>query len=89
MKNGAADGMPLPLRLVQTSHRSPSSPNRQSPHTLCLGRREKTPPPKTRVSICTLLRTPGFTTRPLPVHFTTKMSVVRPLSVLSKDEIGL
>ena len=37
----------------------------------------------------TLLRTPGrFTTRPLPVHFTTKMSVVRPFSVLSKDEMG-
>ena len=36
-----------------------------------------------------LLRKPGrFTTRPLPVHFTTRMSVVRPFSVLSKDEIG-
>ena len=53
------------------------------------GRREKTPTPKTRFSIWTLLRTPGrFTTRPLPVHFTTKMSVVRPFSVLSKDELG-
>ena len=50
-----------------------------------IGRREKTPTPK----IWTLLRTPSrFTTRPLPVHFTTKMSVVRPFSVLSKDEIG-
>ena len=38
-----------------------------------LGRRERTPTPKTRFSIWTLLRTPGrFTTRPLPVHFTTK-----------------
>ena len=56
---------------------------------LSFGRREKTPTPKTRVSIWTLLRTPGrFTTRPLPVHFTTKTSVVRPFSVLSKDEIG-
>ena len=56
---------------------------------LKLGRREKTPTPKTRVSIWTLLRTPGrFTTRPLPVYFTTKMSVVSPFSVLSKDEIG-
>ena len=54
-----------------------------------LGRRERTPTPKTRFSIWTLLRTPGrFTTRPLPVYFTTKMSVVRPFSVLSKDEIG-
>ena len=54
------------------------------------GRRDKTPTPKTRFSSWTLLRTPGrFTTRPLPVHFTTKMSVVRPFSVLSKDEIGL
>ena len=54
------------------------------------GRREKTPTPKTRVSIWTLLRTPGrFTTRPLPVHFTTNhVSVVRPFSVLSRDEIG-
>ena len=53
------------------------------------GRREKTPTPKTRFSIRTLLRTPGrFTTRPLPVYLTTKMSVVRPFSVLSKDEIG-
>ena len=53
------------------------------------GRREKTPTPKTRFSIWTLLRAPGrFTTRPLPVHFITKMSVVRPFSVLSKDEIG-
>ena len=54
-----------------------------------IGRREKTPTPKTRFSTWTLLRTPGrFTTRPLLVHFTTKMSVVRPFSVLSKDEIG-
>ena len=54
------------------------------------GRGAKTPTPKTRFSIWTLLRTPSrFTTRPLPVHFTTKMSVVRPFSVLSKDEIGL
>ena len=54
---------------------------------LYIGRREQTPTPKTRVSIWTLLRTPGrFTTRPLLVHFTTKMSVVRPFSVLSKDE---
>ena len=52
-----------------------------------IGRREKTPTPKTRFSIWTLLRTPGrFTTRPLPVYFTTKMSVVKPFSVLSKDE---
>ena len=37
----------------------------------------------------TLLRTPGrFTTRPFPVYFTTKLSVVRPFAVLSKDEIG-
>ena len=56
---------------------------------LSIGRREKTPTPKTRFSIWTLPRTPGrFTTRPLPVHFTTKMSVVRPFSVLSKDESG-
>ena len=56
---------------------------------LFFGRREKTPTPKTRFTIWTLLRTPGrFTTRPLPVYFTTKMSVVRPFSVLSKDEIG-
>ena len=54
-----------------------------------LGRGEKTPTPKTRFSIWTLLRTPGrFTTRSLPVYFTTKMSVVRPFSVLGKDEIG-
>ena len=40
----------------------------------------KTPTPKTRFSIWTLLRTPGrFTTRPLPVHLTIKMSVVRSL----------
>ena len=56
---------------------------------LFFGRGEKTPTPKTRFSVWTLLRTPGrFTTRPLPVHFTTKVSVVRPFSVLSKDEIG-
>ena len=55
----------------------------------CIGRREKTPTPKTRFSSWTLLRTPGrFTTRPLTVYFTTKMSVVRPIWVLSKDEIG-
>ena len=54
-----------------------------------IGRREKTPTPKTRFSIWTLLRTPGrFTTRPLPVYFTTKKSVARAFSVLSKDEIG-
>ena len=51
---------------------------------------EKTPTPETRVSIWTLLRTPGrFTTRPLPVYLNTTISVVRPFSVLSKDEIGL
>ena len=50
---------------------------------------EKTPTPKTRVSIWSLLRTLGrFTTRPFPAYFSTKMSVVRPFSVLSKDEIG-
>ena len=33
-------------------------------------KKEKTPTPKTRFSIWTLLRTPGrFTTRPLPAHF--------------------
>ena len=49
----------------------------------------KDPHPKARFSIRTLLRNPSrFTTRPLPVHFTTKMSVVRPFSALSKDEIG-
>ena len=56
------------------------------------GRREKTPTPKTRFSIWTLplLRSPGRSTaRPLPVYFTTKMSVVRPVSVLSKDELAL
>ena len=53
------------------------------------GRGEKTPTPKTRFSIWTLLRTPGrFTTRPRPLYFTTKMPVVRPFSVLSKDEMG-
>ena len=53
------------------------------------GRREKTRTPKTRFGIWTLLSPPGrFTTRPLPVYFTTKISVVRPFSVLSKDEIG-
>ena len=31
---------------------------------------------------------PLYYTRPLPVYFTTKMSVVRSFSVLSKDEIG-
>ena len=51
----------------------------------------KDPHPQDKTQhIWTLLRTPGrFTTRPLPVHFTTKMSVVRPFSVLSKDEIRL
>ena len=57
--------------------------------TLCVGRREKTPTPKTRFSMWTSLRTPGrLTTRPLPVYFTTKMSVVRPTLVLGKAEIG-
>ena len=38
-----------------------------------IGRREKTPTPKTRFSIWTLLRTPGrFTTRPLAVYFNHK-----------------
>ena len=55
----------------------------------CLEEGKRPPTPKTRFSIWTLLRTPGrFTTRPLPVYLTTKMSVVRPFSVLSKDEIG-
>ena len=52
---------------------------------------KKDPPPPRRESASgLLLRTPGrFTTRPLPVYFTTKMSVVRPFSVLSKDELAL
>ena len=63
---------------------------RKVPMRIFFGRREKTPTPKTRFSIWTSLRTPGrFTTRPLPVYFTTKMSVVRPFSVIGKDEIGL
>ena len=38
------------------------------PKTVFVGTRDKTPTPKTRFSIWTLLRTPGrFTTRPLPV----------------------
>ena len=69
-----------------------SGPNAQKGHNESPGGRaakEKTPTPKTGFSIWTLLRTPGrFTARPLPVHFTTKKSVVRPFSVLSKDEIG-
>ena len=36
----------------------------------------------------TTRNTGRFTTRPLPVYFTTNMSVVRPFSGLSKDEIG-
>ena len=64
-------------------------PKKFSEVSTVFGRREKTPTPKTRSSIWTLLRTPGrLTARPLPVHFSTKMSVVRPFSVLSKDEIG-
>ena len=57
--------------------------------TLLIRRREKTPTPKTRFSIWTLLRAPDrFTTGPLPVYFTTKMSVVRPFrSLVSKAEI--
>ena len=54
-----------------------------------IGRREKTPHPQDTSQHLDLLRTPGrFTTRPLPVYFATKMSVVRPFSVLSEDEIG-
>ena len=54
-----------------------------------IGRSEKTPTPKTRFSIWTLLTTPGrFSTRPLPVHFATKRPVVRPFSVLSQDEVA-
>ena len=54
------------------------------------GRREKTPTPKTRFSIWTLLRTPGrFTTRPLPMHFATKMSVVRPFRSLVRTKLAL
>ena len=57
---------------------------------LRFGRRKKTPTPKTRVSIWTLLRNPGrFTARPFPVYFTTRLSVVRTFSVLSKVESGL
>ena len=55
--------------------------------SIIIGRSEETPTPKTRFSIWTLLRTPGrFTTRPLPVYFTTKMSVVRPFSVLVRTK---
>ena len=50
----------------------------------------KDPHPQDKIQhLLTLLRTPGrFTTRPLPVYSATKMSVVRPFSVLTKDEIG-
>ena len=62
---------------------------------LCAGedkawKKGKDPHPQDEIQhLLTLPRTPGrFPTRPLPVHFTTKMSVVRPFSVLRKDEIG-
>ena len=75
---------PKMLSLVQL----PTSFHRQFQtkfRTRFFGRGEKTPTPKTRFSTWTLLRTPGrFTTRRLPVYFTTKMSVVRPFSVLSR-----
>ena len=50
----------------------------------------KDPHPQDKIQhLLTLLRTPGrFTTRPLRVYFTTKMSVARPLPVFSKDDIG-
>ena len=49
----------------------------------------KDPHPQDKIQHLDLTKDPGrFTTRPLPIHFTTKMSVVRPFSVLSKDEIG-
>ena len=47
------------------------------------------PPPRQDSASRPVLRTPGrFTTRPLPMYSITKMSVVRPFSVLSKDDIG-
>ena len=49
----------------------------------------KDPHPQDKSQHLDFTKDPGrFTTRPLPVYFTTKMSVVRPFSVLSKDEIG-
>ena len=83
--------------LLELAHRVPrdsasieGEKKRRSLKWIQEARREKTPTPKTRFSIWTLLRTPGrFTTRPLPVHFTTKMSVVRSFSVLSKDKIKI
>ena len=54
------------------------------------GRREKTPTPKTEFNLSTLLSTPGrFTTRPLPVHFTTKLSVVSRFPSLVRTKLAL
>ena len=45
------------------------------------------PHPQDNIQHLNFTRTPSrFTTRPLPVYFTTKMSVVRPFSVFSKDK---
>ena len=49
----------------------------------------KDPHPQDKIQHLDFTKDPGrFTTRPLPVSSTTKTSVVRPFSVLSKDEIG-
>ena len=67
--------------------------------TFTFGRGEKAPTPTLSASVRkqldllranpVLLRAPGgFTTRHFPVYFTTKWPFIRPIEVLSKDEIG-
>ena len=60
--------------IPQTDESSPHARHMQvQKGGMDFGRREKAPTPKTRFSIWTLLWTPSrFTTKPLPVYFTTK-----------------
>ena len=57
---------------------------------LRVGRREKTPTPQDKIQHLDFTKDPRplLLQDPLPVHFATKMSVARPFSVLSENEIG-
>ena len=70
--------------VTETAAQIAQTLNARAEPSLCVFQQEegKDPHPQDKI------QPGGFTTRPLPVHFTTKMSLVNPFSVFRKDEIG-
>ena len=80
-------------RKIEVKLRPPSVPPPWSTlwpsHVFVYWNKGKDPHPQDKIQHLDFTKHPRrFTTRPLPVHFATKMSAIRPFPFLSKDEIG-